>query len=806
MPRARLPFAICAGLLALVVVAYGPLWRNDFIDLDDEVYITKNPHILGGLTPGNVCWAWTTFHAGFWFPLTWMSLQLDATLFGAGGPGAARVLWAPGFHAQNLLWHAATVLLLFEALRRMTGAVWRSALVAALFAVHPLHVESVAWATERKDTLSAFFWVLTLLAYARYAAALSPHRYAAVAAAFVLGLLAKPMLVTLPFALLLLDWWPLRRWVGRRKAKDVAGPAPDAPGPLPPAPFAPAPLGRLILEKLPLIAVSVAAGVLTVIAQRHGKAVIPFDQMPLPARLANAVVSCGWYLEKTFWPTGLALFYPHPGNAWHWGPVLAAGAVLLAVTLAAALAARRMPWLAVGWLWFLGTLLPVSGLLQVGFQARADRFVYVPHIGLFLAVVWTAAALADRLSLPAAVRAAAAAACLAALAAGTWVQVGYWKDTPTAWRHALAVTRDNHRAHANLGRFLSDRGRRAADPREQADLLDQARAEYEQAVALMPGVPEYQYDLGTVLLLLGRPGEAADHFTEAVRRDRTSADAWHNLGTARLRQGRLEEAARAFRAALEVNPGAADSRAGLGLALWRLGRRGEAEREWEAALRLDPQSAQALAGTGLVRLWRRRPGEAARWLTAAVRANPSLAWAWSARGVALGRLQEWGEALASHGTAVEIEDTRARALGRAPSAETALYRRRLAQALRAAGRGDEAAREYAVALRLDPGWPEEAAAEAWRLATDPRPEERDPATAAELAGQVCQALADPPAEALDALAAALAADGHYDQAADVARQALAKAPPGRARAIAARLKLYEQGKPYVAAEEAGPGE
>jgi tetratricopeptide (TPR) repeat protein len=784
MSRAQLSLLVCAGLVALTIAAYGPLWRNDFIDLDDEVYVTKNPHVLGGLTPRGVKWAWTTFHAGFWFPLTWMSLQLDAGLFAVPSTNGKTVPWAPGFHAQNLIWHLATVLLLFATLRRMTGAFWRSALVAALFAVHPLHVESVAWATERKDTLSTFFWVLTMFGYVRYAEEPSRPRYAAVVISFVLGLLTKPMLVTLPFALLLLDWWPLRRWGWQDKSI-----------------FVPASLGRLILEKLPLLALSIAGGMLAVVAQRRGSAVVPLEQLSFSARLANAFVSYGWYLQKTFWPIHLAVYYAHPEEKWQWGSVLASAVVLLAVTLLALAARRRMPWLLVGWLWFLGTLVPVIGLLQVGAQAWADRFVYVPHIGLFVALVWTAADLADRLTLPAAVRAALVGGCMIALAITTWIQIGYWKDTPTIWRHALAVTENNHRAHANLAQYLFHQGRQLTDPQESLAVLDEARTEYEQAIAIKSNVADYEYDLGTVLLMMRRTSAAVDHFRAALRLNERFTDAWHNLGTAYLRQGRLKEATRAFRGALDINPHAADARALLGLALWRLHRHDEAEQQWQTALEEKPNLAEARAGMGLVLLRQNHVDEAVRELTAALRARPDLTWAWSACGIALQRRERWQEALEKHQTALRIEEDRSRVTDQTPSAELVLYHRRFAYALRAVGRGEDAAREYGKALQLDSAWPKETTTEAWRLATDARAEYRDPATALELASQACQALAEPSAEMLDTWAAALAANSRYEEAAKIARKALAKATPDRAKAIKARLSLYEQRKSYVAPPE-----
>ena len=318
MSRFRSTTLVSAGLVILTLLTYGRLGANDFINLDDEVYVTKNDHVKMGLQPRSVAWAWKTFHAGYYQPLTWMSLQLDATLSG-------RRLNATVFHLHNLLWHAVTTVLLFRVLHRLTGALGHSALVAALFAVHPLHVESVAWATERKDVLSTFFFVLTLAAYARYVRVPSLRSYLAVAAAFVCGLLAKPMLVTLPCVLLLLDYWPLGRIAWR--AGSVS------PLLLPTGSFPP-PLARqrplwLLVEKLPLFVLAAAASVVTVFAQRFANAIQPTDALPVSERLANILASYGWYLAKTFWPSDLGVHYLHPGPHWQWPPVLAGGAVLL---------------------------------------------------------------------------------------------------------------------------------------------------------------------------------------------------------------------------------------------------------------------------------------------------------------------------------------------------------------------------------------------------------------------------------------------------------------------------------------------
>jgi protein O-mannosyl-transferase len=424
---------LCVILLALTAVAYLPVWRNGFVDYDDELYIATNQHLRDGLSWSGFSWAWTNDDAPYWIPITWLSLQLDARLFSAREPGGEVVLSPAAFHGQNLLWHAASALLLFGLWRRLTGARRAAFLAAALFAVHPMHVESVAWAIERKDVLGVFFGVLTLWAYVRYVQRPGWGRQLVTAAAFLLSLLSKPMLITLPFALLLLDYWPLRRWR--------------------------APHGRLLLEKAPLFLLAwVIAGLTLVSRERHGS-LVSFGDIPLPDRLANALTAYGWYVASTFCPWRLAALYPHPYGNWSPLRALAGAGCLLAVTAFSLRQARRRPWLVVGWLWFVLALLPVIGLAQGGGQAWADRFSYWPHVGFFVAVVWEVESLADRFHAPALVRGAAWALVLGGLAALTWVQVGYWHDSITLWEHALAVTEDNDTAHEYLARYCRKQGR-----------------------------------------------------------------------------------------------------------------------------------------------------------------------------------------------------------------------------------------------------------------------------------------------------------------------------------------------------------
>jgi tetratricopeptide (TPR) repeat protein len=790
MRRPSATVLVCVGLVVLTVAAYGPLWRNNFINFDDDTWITGNPNVNAGLKPAEIRRAWTEFHEGYWIPLTWMSLQLDVSLSPEHGPGGRRVPSAIICHAQNLFWHTANVVLLFWVLRRMTGAVWRSAAVAALFAVHPMHVESVAWATERKDVLSTFFLLLTMLAYIDYTERPGVWRYFLVLGTYVLGLLAKPMLVTLPCALLLLDYWPLRR-IGEWRVMSDEGRKPLV--------SRHASLAILLLEKVPLLLAAAGASMVMIAAQRSAHALYGLGGLTVPARLANAVVSYGWYLETTFWPTRLGLFYPHAGENWQWAPVLGWAAVLVALTVAALAVARRWPWLTVGWLWFLGTMVPVIGLVQAGAQGRADRYTYVPHIGLFVALVWGGAALLSRLRVPAVAQAVVASACLAILAVLTSGQVEFWRDPGTLWEHTLTVTSHNYRAHFNLANYLAGRGLNEKDPA----LLGRAAEQYRRAVAIQAEDFRLRHNFGMLLLIRGDADRAVREFAEAARQNPRDEDALCKLAAAQLEAGKAVEAEQSLLRALALNPRSPVPRALLGTALWRQGQGDAAMSQWQTAVRANPNEPEALTGLALLMLQKQHPEGAVQALQVALQVEPTPLRL-SLRGVALGRMGHWHEAAGAHGQAVAAEESRQALLAKPTCSKLALYRRRLGYALYAGRQTAAAAREYAAANDLDPRWPRTAVARAWRLATDPDEAARDPDEALELAGQACQAEADPPAEALDALAAAQAAAGHYDEAAATARRALGKASPGQVKPIGARVQLYEHGKPFVAGKSETP--
>ncbi|MEX1096823.1 MAG: tetratricopeptide repeat protein [Planctomycetales bacterium] len=576
---------VIPALVILPAAVFAQTARFQFVDFDDGEYVYANARVVGGLTGENVRWAFTTTHAGKWMPLTWLSFMLDAEF--AGRPSRVaypeNAAYAGAFHVTNVVLHVANGLLLFAALRALSGAWWTSALAAALFAVHPLRVESVAWVTERKDVLSAFFGLLAMWGYAGYVRAPGLGRYAIVAACFALSLLAKEMLVTLPFVLLLLDYWPLHRFAGHR-TEDSGGPPPLAP-----LPTVHRPLSTLFLEKLPLLGLAAASSVVGFLAHRAGGAVASLDAIPLPLRLANALWSYLFYLGKTLWPFRLAAFYPHPGDSLGLPIIAASAGFLLIVTALAVWIARRGPWLAVGWFWFLGTLVPVIGIVQVGPQGMADRFTYFPLIGLFVAAAWTARTAAGSSRLRQAAIGAVCGALVAALAVVAWRQTAHWRDGEALFAHAIEVTDCNAAAHVKLAGYHRRRGETGFEIRHLRQALE---CEPDNSMAHM--------NLGIAYARQGpsRRNEALAQLRAAVSRRPPDFRPYFNLGQfLAMDEARLPEAEFYFRAALERRPRSIEAWrpdgpmvwTALGEVLARQERPAEAAECFERALQLDPE-------------------------------------------------------------------------------------------------------------------------------------------------------------------------------------------------------------------------
>ena len=576
--RSRLWLAVLLlALTVLTILVFAPVRHFDFVSIDDHVYVQDNPFVRSGVTWARVTDVFVSTYANFWHPLTILSLMADVALFGAN-PGA--------LHVSNLVFHLLSTLLLFLVLRRMTRSDALSAFVAALFAVHPLHVESVAWISQRKDVLSTVFWMLTLLAYERFARAPGWRRYGLVAACFALGLMAKPMLVTLPPVLLLLDVWPLRRV---SLARDPARPGGW--------PVLSRIWGRLVIEKLPLVGLSVAASLLAVAAQERGGALAGVGGFTLDARLANAPIACVTYMGRMVWPSGLSVFYPYAQTP-AFGAATVATVLLLAVSILVVRLAATRPYLIVGWFWYLGTWLPVSGLVQVGSHAMADRYTYVPLIGLFVAVAWGIADWAGVLpgveggsrDASAAQRGRSRGARLSLAVVGVAVvvvcavvaraQVMTWENSVALWRHALAVMPDNYYAWNAYGLELQKQGR-----------LGEAASHFLKSSALAPGFPNADGNLGLLLAEAGRSTEAIAEYREALRRAPDYQPAHANLGTVLIQEGRVDEAITHCREAVRLSPEMASAHANLANALAAAGLRDEALLEYEEAVRLDPASA-----------------------------------------------------------------------------------------------------------------------------------------------------------------------------------------------------------------------
>ena len=549
---------IAVLLVVLILAVFGPVCSFHFTNYDDDTYVPNNPHVNTGLNAENVAWAFTTNHMANWHPVTWISHMLDIQMFGLR-PG--------GHHAVNVLFHAANSVLLFLLFRRMTGAVWPSAFTAALFAVHPLHVESVAWVAERKDVLSAFLGFLTLIGYDAYVKQPTRMRYAWVLASFGLGLMAKPMLVTLPFLLLLLDYWPLKRFQSDRLLFREFG----------------ACLKRLTLEKAPLFALAVASSIITLVVQSRGGGVKPLAAFPLEDRLANAALSYVLYVEKMFWPSGLAVFYPHPVGRWPLWQPLGALAVLAGISILCVILIQRRPYLAVGWFWYLAMLVPVIGIVQVGNQAMADRYTYLPLIGLFAALAWGAAELGAALRVPRTVMAAAACAVVAAFAVASAIQVSYWRDNATLFERALSVTSNNNLAHYNLGLVALEQGKR-----------DEAEAHFAEAVRIDPKDADALHNLGNLMAEQKEFGPAMEYYLRAIEANPKNASTFSNLGFALVEQQRYDEAIPRFEEAVRLDPALARAQLTLGSLLANKGRLDEAIGHFKRTLELDPANAQAI--------------------------------------------------------------------------------------------------------------------------------------------------------------------------------------------------------------------
>ena len=617
MARSHFPAWLLVAWLVLVTIAlYWPAMRCGFINLDDPDCITENPNVQGGLTWEGVKWAFSdTKQHAYWAPLTWLSHELACQFFGLNP-------W--GHHLMNVLLHAANTALVFLMFQRMTRATWRSLMLAALFGWHPLRVESAAWVTEREDVLSTLFWMLALLAYVKYAELIQAGNskskvwYGAALVMFVCGLMSKAMLVTLPCVLLLLDYWPLER-------------------------FKPGSMWRLVREKIPFFALAAVMSVVTFVAQKQGGAVKAVEYLPLGARFGNALISYCRYLGKMFWPTDLAVFYPHPGY-WPLGEVLLAGVMLSSISVLLFVKRGRYPYLLMGWLWFVGTLVPVIGLVQVGGQAMADRFTYVPSLGVLILTIWGTHGLTRGRRHQAIVLALAGSAVIVLCLALTRQQLGYWKDSETLFGHAVKVTKNNYIAYNNIGDALLNQGR-----------IDEAMGQFQEAIRINPDDAEAHYNFGTALLKKSQTGEAINQFQEAIRLKPNYAEAHNNLGTALLNQGQIEQAVSQFQEAIRLKSDYAEAHFNLGVALFNQGQTENAVSQFQEAIRLKPDYAEAHINLGVALLKQGRIGGAISQYQEAIRLKPDFVEAHYNLGVALGKKGRIDKAIIEFQEAIRLK-------------------------------------------------------------------------------------------------------------------------------------------------------
>jgi Tfp pilus assembly protein PilF len=567
-------------LTAATLAVFYQVYSFGFVNLDDPIYVYKNPNIQSGITPESVKWAFTTGYANFWHPLTWLSHMLDWQLFGNN---------AAGHHLVNLFFHIANTLLLFIVLKQMTSALWQSAFAAALFALHPLHVESVAWVAERKDVLSTFFWILTMWAYLRYIKQPNIFRYLLTLLVFALGLMAKPMLVTLPFVLLLLDYWPLNR-INRFQWQIIY---------------------RLVLEKIPFIVISAVSSAIAFLVQQRGGSIASLAAIPLKFRVYNALISYAEYIYKMFWPSKLAVFYPYPGSDISILYVIISVGFLLAVTVLVLRFAKNHRYLVTGWFWYIGTLVPVIGIVQVGSHAMADRYTYITLTGLFIIIAWGLPELLEKWRYRKIVLWVSSLIVLSALTVCTYFQTRYWKDDIALYQHTLKVTRNNHIAHFGITEVLLEQGR-----------FDEVIQHNLEALRIEPNYADAMHCLGTAFYRTGKIDQAIDCYEKAIEMDPGYVEVYSSLGMALAEKGRFDEAISLYNKALQIAPDSINIRLNLGVALTSSGKLEQAAGEYEKILSIQPQNALAHSNFGIVLSQQGKYEQAIMHFKQAIEINP----------------------------------------------------------------------------------------------------------------------------------------------------------------------------------------
>jgi tetratricopeptide (TPR) repeat protein len=569
-------FLICMALIVTTFAVYIQAGSHQFLTLDDDVYVTNNPHVTSGITSENITWAFTAVdtETGNWHPITWLSHMADARFFGMNPRGP---------HLTNVVIHTVSSLILLLLLRRCTGSLWQSSFVAALFALHPLHVESVAWVAERKDVLSALFWFLTLIFYTEYVARQKRSLYLLTFFSFMLGLMCKPMLVTLPIIMLLMDFWPLDRY-----RNEELGHGCKLSGRI----------KVLFKEKTIFFICSFLSGIVTIYAQHMGTAMSDLNEVPLGLRIANALISYIKYIEKTFWPHNLAVLYPLPSSIPLWQATISL-LVLLLLSAAAICTWRRHPYLAVGWFWFLVALVPVIGLIQVGGQSMADRYSYIPLIGLFIMVAWGVPELTKGLQHQKGILALLACMVIIASAALTWQQLGYWRDSISLYKHTLKVTTSNYGIHTNLGLAFAGKGE-----------FGEAIQEYQEAIRINPNDAKAHYAMGIAFANKGELDATIHNFQEAIRINPNDAKVHYALGLAFANKGEFDAAIQDFQEAIRINPNDANVHINLGAAFAGKGDLDAAIQEFQETIRINPDDTKAYTNLEIALVQKRMQDEA----------------------------------------------------------------------------------------------------------------------------------------------------------------------------------------------------
>ena len=733
---------VCLVLAAMTFAVFGRTAGFGFVNLDDNVYVYGNAKVTGGLSLKSLAWVFTHADCELYHPLTMLSLMVDHQLHG---------LHAGWYHLTNVMLHTASVILLFLILRRTTGALWRSAFVAAVFAIHPLRVESVAWVAERKDVLSAFFFMLTLGAYVHYAR--KPHslaRYLMVAVAFVMALLSKPTVMALPFALLLLDYWPLHRFESRK-------------------------LSGLILEKIPLLALAAGAGAITVLVTRGS--ILPAAQLTLVSRTGNALIYYAAYLRRAIWPEGLAVAYPYPPHGWPGWEMALAGMLLAGLSAVVWRGRRTQPWLLTGWLWYLGMLKPMIGLKPVGAFPLADRYTYLPQIGLYVAVAWRVAEWrVNRMFLSGLV-----AGVLALLMICAWKQTGYWTSSELLWTRTLDCTTNNYIACNNFAEALLQKGN-----------ADEAMVWFQKAVEIKPDYGQAHYNLGIMLRGQGKTDEALAHFQQAAQINPGDSDVHYQLGNVFRDKGKRDQAIAEYQKALEINPDDAEAHFNLGVLFSHEGRVDEAMARYQSALQLKPGYAEAHNNLGILLDGKGKVDEAIAQLQRAVQIRPDYEDAHNNLGICLMEMGKVDEAIFHYQRALELKPDDAGA------------HNNLGNALLQQGKAEEAMAEFQQALQLKPDDPSIQNNLALLLATSSKASLRNGVKAVELAHQANVLTGGKNPVVLETMAAAFAEEGRFSEAAETVQQALSLA--GEQSALAGRLQselnLYQAGSPFHNPEQA----